>query len=61
MKKGWRTIFWNIAGAAGAAGLQAAGAVDWSQYVSPTTAIALSAALNIGLRVITTTPVGQAE
>jgi hypothetical protein len=35
--------------------------VDWSQHVSPATAVIIVAAANMGLRLITTTPVGKAE
>jgi hypothetical protein len=57
--KGYRTLAVNGAIVTGTALLSWAGGVDWGQYVSPTTAFFLMGAINIGLRVITTTPVGR--
>jgi hypothetical protein len=59
--KGLRTLFLNGATVVGAAALTWAVGVDWTQYVSPTAAIIIVAGANMGLRVITTTPVGKSR
>lgn len=59
--KGLRTLLVNGATVVGAAALTWAVGVDWTQYVSPTAAIIIVAGANMGLRVITTTPVGKAK
>lgn len=59
--KGLRTLLINGATVVGTAALTWAVGVDWTQYVSPTTAVIIVAAVNMGLRVITTTPVGMAK
>lgn len=57
--KGYRTLALNGAMAAGAALLTWAAGVDWTQYVSPTAALVIAGAVNIGLRFMTDTPVGK--
>ena len=57
--KGFRTLILNGATVVGAAALTWAVGVDWTQYVSPTAAIIIVAGANMGLRVITTSPVGK--
>lgn len=59
--KGLRTLVLNGATVVGAAALTWAVGVDWTQYVSPTAAIIIVAGANMGLRVITTTPVGKSR
>jgi hypothetical protein len=59
--KGLRTLLLNGATVVGAAALTWAVGVDWTQYVSPTAAIIIVAGANMGLRVITTTPVGKSR
>lgn len=61
---GWKTIIWNVfLGLAPpvAIALEQLGAIDWSKYVGPFGAIAIGFAVSgvgIGLRYITTGPVG---
>lgn len=57
--KGWRTIAFNGAIAAGAALLPYAAGVDWTQVVSPTWAGIIVGGVNIALRYVTNTPVGS--
>lgn len=59
--KGLRTLALNGATVVGAAALTWAVGVDWTQYVSPTAAIIIVAGANMGLRVITNTPVGKSR
>lgn len=59
--KGLRTLLINGATVVGAATLTWAVGVDWTQHVSPTAAVIIVAAANMGLRVITTTPVGKSR
>ena len=61
MVKGWRTLIINGAIVIGSAGLSWAASINWSDYVSPSTAVIVTAALNMGLRLITNTPVGKAD
>jgi hypothetical protein len=57
--KGYRTILVNIGVIVGTGILQNLSTIDWSQYVSPTTAIMILGFVNMGLRFITTSPVGK--
>lgn len=59
--KGYRTIIVNAIIAAGTAGLTNLLDVDWVSAVGSTLAIGIVAAINMGLRWITTTPVLKAE
>lgn len=56
--KGWRTVLWNaVIVGGGAVGTYLAG-IDWTQYLSPTAALIVTAVVNVGLRIVTKTPVG---
>lgn len=55
---GFRTLAFNGLIIALAALLQWATSIDWTQYVSPQVALMLVGAANIGLRMITRTPIG---
>lgn len=57
--KGYRTLAINAGIVAGTALLGWAAGVDWSQYVSPTVAVVITGVVNIGMRFVTTSPVGQ--
>lgn len=57
--KGYRTLAINAGLVAGTALLGWAAGVDWSQYVSPTAAMVIAGLVNIGLRFVTTGPVGR--
>ena len=58
--KGYRTLILNGLAVIGTAGLTWAIGINWADYVSPTVAMIILGAANIGLRMITTTPVGKA-
>jgi hypothetical protein len=58
--KGWKTLAFNGAVAVGVAGLSWAAGVNWTEYVSPTTAVLIQSVVNIGLRMVTNTPAGKA-
>lgn len=59
--KGFKTLIFNglivIAGAL----LPYLAGIDWTEYVSPTVAVIVAGAINIGLRFVTTTAVGRPE
>jgi hypothetical protein len=55
--KGWKTLAVNVGLASGVAGLTYLAGVDWTQYVSPNVALIGAAAVNVLLRVITTSPI----
>lgn len=57
--KGYRTLAFNGVVVAVTALLTWASGIDWTQHVSPTTAMIVVGAVNIGLRILTTTPVGK--
>jgi hypothetical protein len=63
--KGYKTIVWNVFLALSvpvAVALQQLGAIDWSQYVGPFGAIGIGfliSGVGIGLRYLTTGPVGS--
>lgn len=59
--KGWKTLAFNGAVIIGGAALQWVAGVNWAEYVGPTTAVLLTAAANMGLRMVTNTPVGKAD
>ena len=59
--KGFRTIIINVLIAMLGAALPILANVDWTEFVSPTIALVIVAAINVGLRIITTTPIGQSE
>lgn len=56
--KGFRSLAFNGLVIAAGAVLPWAAGIDWTQYVSPSLALVIVAALNVGLRLLTTTPVG---
>lgn len=56
--KGLRTLALNAAVVVLAALVTWAAGVDWTQHVNPTAAIIIMAVVNMGMRLITTTPVG---
>ena len=58
--KGWRTILLNAAIAGGTAALGYLLDFDWAAQVGPVLAVVIINVLNIALRLITTTPPGQA-
>jgi hypothetical protein len=57
--KGWRTVAINVGIAAGTAALPVLAGVDWTALVGPKAAVAIVVAINLGLRAITTSPVGK--
>ncbi|MBY6243869.1 hypothetical protein [Methylosinus sp. Sm6] len=57
--KGYRTLLINAVFAALPALLSWAVGVNWSDYVSAPAAVAIISIANMGLRVITTTPIGK--
>lgn len=57
--KGWKTVLFNGLGVIGVSLLTWATGINWTDYVSPTVAGIIIGAANIGLRLITTTPVGK--
>ncbi len=59
--KGWKTLLWNGGFAAVVGLLTYLAGVDWTMHVDPTIAMFLVAAVNVGLRVVTTTPIGKSE
>lgn len=58
--EGWRTIAVSVAIAAGTAALSKLAGINWVDIVGPTWAIGIVSAINIAMRMITTTPVGEA-
>jgi hypothetical protein len=59
MMKGYRTISINAAIAMLVAGSQYLLGVDWKEIVSPNTAMIITLGINVLLRVVTTTKIGQ--
>ena len=57
--KGYRTLALNGALVVGTAVLTWVAGVDWTQYVSASTAVIVTGAANLVLRIVTTTPVGE--
>ena len=55
---GWRTVALNLGIAALTAVLSKAAGINWAEMVGPSWSVAVMAAINIGMRIITTTPVG---
>lgn len=56
--KGYRTLIFNGLGVIGVAALTWASGVNWADYVSPTVAMVIVGAVNVGLRLVTNTPIG---
>jgi hypothetical protein len=59
LMKGYRTVLVGLALAIGPAALQYLGAVDWSGLIGPTGAFFVSGLVAIGMRAVTTTPLGK--
>lgn len=59
--KGWRTFLWGLFLAVAVPGLTYAAGVDWTQFVSPNTALIISGVVTIALRFVTNTPVFHRE
>lgn len=59
--KGYRTIIVNGLLAICPVALDYLAGVDWTQYMSPQTALVFVGIVNIALRAITTTPMGKKE
>lgn len=58
MLKGWRTLLWNVGVVSAVAAATYLAGVDWTQYVSPSTAMFVTAGVNVLLRFLTDTKVG---
>ena len=58
---GYRTLAFNALIIALGALLPWAASIDWTQYVSPQVGMLIVGAANIGLRMITRTPVGPQQ
>lgn len=61
MLKGYRTILLNALIAGSVPALQYLASVDWVSTLGPTWSMVAVAAINVVMRFVTTTPVGQAE
>lgn len=59
--KGYKTIIFNALIVGFTAMLQFAVDINWKDIVSPEMALIIVSILNIGLRFITTTPIGKKE
>lgn len=59
--KGMRTVAVNVGIAALTAALQELAGVNWVEAVGPVWAMAVVAAINIGMRAITTTAIGKSS
>ena len=59
--KGYKTILFNMLIVGVTAAVQFAADINWKDFVSPETALIIVSILNIGLRCITTTPIGKKE
>lgn len=57
--KGWRTVAVNVGIAAVTAALPVLAGVDWTALVGPKAAVAIVVVINLGLRAVTTSPVGK--
>lgn len=57
--KGWRTVAVSVGLVAGTAALEELAKIDWVNMVGPIGAMAIVAGINIGLRAITTSPIGK--
>lgn len=58
--KGWRTIGIGLAIAVAPSALSYLAGIDWTHVVGPNIGMAIAGAITIGMRLITTTPPGQA-
>jgi len=59
--KGWRTIALGLIMAVAPTGLTYLAGVDWTSLVGPNVAMAFGGAIMIGMRIITSTPVGSSS
>lgn len=59
--KGYRTLALNGLLVVGTAALTWIVGVDWTSYVSPSTALIVTGAANLLLRLVTSTPVGASR
>ncbi len=57
--KGWKTLCFNFFIAVAPSALTYLAAVHWDQYVNPNIAFAIVGLIGMGLRAVTTTPVGK--
>jgi opacity protein-like surface antigen len=61
MMKGWKTIAVGLLMVIAPSALSYLAGVDWSQFVGPVGAFAISGGIAILMRVVTTTPVGKSS
>lgn len=59
--KGWRTIALGLLTAVAPVAFTYLAGIDWTNVVSPNTAMLISGAVMIGMRVITNTPPGKSS
>lgn len=59
--KGFRTVLYGLALVIIPPALTYLAGIDWTQYVSPNIAIAITGAITLGLRILTTTPIGKSN
>ena len=57
--KGWRTIAINVAIAGGTAALTYLAGVNWVDMVGPTWSVIIITGINLGMRFVTDTKVGE--
>ena len=57
--KGWRTIAVNAIVVGGIGSLEFLAGMDWTSVADPSIAIIIVSIVNLGLRLITTSPVGK--
>lgn len=56
--KGFRTLAFNGLVVIGGAALTWAAGINWTEHLSPTAALIMAGVVNIGLRLVTSGPVG---
>ncbi len=59
--KGWKTIVVGLGIAIAVPGLTYLAGIDWTQYVSPNWALAISGGIMVALRLVTTTAAFKKE
>lgn len=59
--KGWRTIIVNAGLVAAEGALVALQGVGWTEMLGPTVSVFVVAIINMGLRTVTNTAMGQAQ
>lgn len=57
--KGFKTVLFGLAAVVLPVGLTYLAGVDWTQYIGPNAALAVTGIITIALRIVTNTPVGQ--